>query len=491
MFKSADVDGSEALSVHEIYTVVGSAASLKKQTGQLKKLLIVAVILIIVLMIGIAAMMVVILDAFKDTKASGAMLTTRDGAVMQTSPSLYPLPLLVAPVMSMAQLDAVQSLTVSYTDPQYISQNGTVQKVRVSAAVGNVVKVNETATYFELDSSDYKKVKVWNGEAQIELHNGNTYDVCESDVTCSALMVEDASQAETFLAQAQEALVNAGYASVAHAAERRRLSAYCVGYQMPDTEATSCLNTCPEHPTWVSDGWCDDGGPGSEYNGCSPGTDCDDCQKRDTIGCSNRCAYARNGVCDDGSQGAATNWCPVGTDCDDCGTGGAASSAATAASTRKTATVTTVAPGQSTAFIPRAFLGRTALTAAVPSASRYHHRHFLPPHLQRRLRFQRSRRCHPRQLEGTSLRVPQAVRADAPPQKFRSQGQCLSAASSRSRVAMMSTKRPKRILAQSGGRFSRPPQSRTGRHSMILVWGQTDTEAALPSPPRALTFLST
>ena len=322
MFKSADVDGSGALSVHEIYTVVGSAASLKKQTGQLKKLLIVAVILIIVLMIGIAAMMVVILDAFKDTKASGAMLTTRDGAVMQTSPSLYPLPLLVAPVMSMAQLDAVQSLTVSYTDPQYISQNGTVQKVRVSAAVGNVVKVNETATYFELDSSDYKKVKVWNGEAQIELHNGNTYDVCESDVTCSALMVEDASQAETFLAQAQEALVNAGYASVAHAAERRRLSAYCVGYQMPDTEATSCLNTCPEHPTWVSDGWCDDGGPGSEYNGCSPGTDCDDCQKRDTIGCSNRCAYARNGVCDDGSQGAATNWCPVGTDCDDCGTGG-------------------------------------------------------------------------------------------------------------------------------------------------------------------------
>jgi hypothetical protein len=36
------------------------------------------------------------------------------------------------------------------------------------------------------------------------------------------------------------------------------------------------INACP-NPAWNYDGVCDDGGPGSEYNSCSPGTDCTDC----------------------------------------------------------------------------------------------------------------------------------------------------------------------------------------------------------------------
>ena len=36
----------------------------------------------------------------------------------------------------------------------------------------------------------------------------------------------------------------------------------------------------PTHTGWISDGVCDDGGPGSEYGLCVQGTDCDDCGGR-------------------------------------------------------------------------------------------------------------------------------------------------------------------------------------------------------------------
>ena len=44
--------------------------------------------------------------------------------------------------------------------------------------------------------------------------------------------------------------------------------------------ATECANTCVGNPTYAFDGDCDDGGPGSEYDECSFGTDCFDCDSR-------------------------------------------------------------------------------------------------------------------------------------------------------------------------------------------------------------------
>ena len=35
-----------------------------------------------------------------------------------------------------------------------------------------------------------------------------------------------------------------------------------------------CANTCPDHPQWISDGECDDGGPDSTYSECAYGTLC-------------------------------------------------------------------------------------------------------------------------------------------------------------------------------------------------------------------------
>ena len=44
--------------------------------------------------------------------------------------------------------------------------------------------------------------------------------------------------------------------------------------------ASQCLNTCVGNPSYASDGYCDDGGPGSEYADCALSTDCVDCGTR-------------------------------------------------------------------------------------------------------------------------------------------------------------------------------------------------------------------
>ena len=41
-----------------------------------------------------------------------------------------------------------------------------------------------------------------------------------------------------------------------------------------------CDDSCVGNPTWSSDGYCDDGGPGAQYGGCELGTDCEDCGPR-------------------------------------------------------------------------------------------------------------------------------------------------------------------------------------------------------------------
>jgi hypothetical protein len=102
-------------------------------------------------------------------------------------------------------------------------------------------------------------------------------------------------------------------------------------------EGPGCTNTCID----ASDGYCDDGGPDSDFDICAYGTDCNDCGPRtDTApgeepitppitaeppteeeypGCTNTCRDAYDGVCDDGGEGSQFSICPYGTDCDDCG----------------------------------------------------------------------------------------------------------------------------------------------------------------------------
>ena len=102
----------------------------------------------------------------------------------------------------------------------------------------------------------------------------------------------------------------------------------------PDIATGDCVDD-PDACVYTGDGDCDDGGPGNDYDLCPFGTDCTDCGPRETMSpppspspapdsppgfvCTNDCGYAGDGDCDDGGPGSEYELCDAGTDCDDCG----------------------------------------------------------------------------------------------------------------------------------------------------------------------------
>lgn len=87
--------------------------------------------------------------------------------------------------------------------------------------------------------------------------------------------------------------------------------------------ATADDNTCVD----AFDGFCDDGGPGSDFSICPLGTDLADCGPRGggggggggAVPFENSCVDAFDGFCDDGRPGADFSICPLGSDTFDCG----------------------------------------------------------------------------------------------------------------------------------------------------------------------------
>ena len=90
-----------------------------------------------------------------------------------------------------------------------------------------------------------------------------------------------------------------------------------------DTEDCGPRNPCSNTCVHAYDGECDDGGTGADYSICSLHTDCADCTGSTTgpssESCSNTCSHASDGDCDDGGPGAVYSYCTYGTDCADCG----------------------------------------------------------------------------------------------------------------------------------------------------------------------------
>ena len=106
----------------------------------------------------------------------------------------------------------------------------------------------------------------------------------------------------------------------------------CGGGQPVSQASTLCTDACH----YPSDGLCDDGGAGAQYDECALGTDCTDCGDRlphpsppplpPPNLCTDTCHYESDGDCDDGGQGAEYSSCELGTDCADCGSRVASSS---------------------------------------------------------------------------------------------------------------------------------------------------------------------
>ena len=86
-----------------------------------------------------------------------------------------------------------------------------------------------------------------------------------------------------------------------------RLANYTCNASSSNTSNASssiiCTNTC----NYASDSDCDDGGPGTEYNLCSPGTDCQDCGHLGDVSCSE--PTNESPLCHDRDE---STWCATG-----------------------------------------------------------------------------------------------------------------------------------------------------------------------------------
>ena len=167
---------------------------------KLSLVLLAAFVLILVLFGGVGGVVTWVVASFKDTAAVGATLAANDGHVMKTSKALVPVPLLAAPVLRPEQLEGVDSITVSYLDPIVETE------VRVNAQVAAAVRYSKVHVKFETLSATVKEVLIKDGDATVTLADGTSAGVCESNVQCSALMVDDAAQAGALMEEAIAAL---------------------------------------------------------------------------------------------------------------------------------------------------------------------------------------------------------------------------------------------------------------------------------------------
>jgi hypothetical protein len=84
---------------------------------------------------------------------------------------------------------------------------------------------------------------------------------------------------------------------------------------------TSGAGLCNDTCRYAKNGYCEDGGPGTDYSDCALGTDCTDCKtarRGGTSYCSDSCSTPKNGKCEDGGPGSVAATCPLGSDCTDC-----------------------------------------------------------------------------------------------------------------------------------------------------------------------------
>ena len=107
--------------------------------------------------------------------------------------------------------------------------------------IRSVVSVNNTCVYFRTSGTTADEVHVCNGRAFAILPVYEPYqpgkprvrkpnemkevDICFADVECSALRIDDASNADALLSKADEALVAGGFPTAQTRRERRRLVA--------------------------------------------------------------------------------------------------------------------------------------------------------------------------------------------------------------------------------------------------------------------------
>ena len=233
MIKDADKDGDGKISMTELIDVMENALKTEESKRQYRRGIVALVLVVLILIGSMGAMSAAVAIATKDTYVAGenaTILTNRDRGVMQTGRAEYLVPLVVAPVLPMATLASIQTITLTINDPagQYASVEH-VTRVKHESDV----RVSFSLRCFEKKCDE---LRVWDGEAYLQPAHGDKIQLCKSDVSCAAFTVDDERTAEQYLKQAQDALAAQGL-------EMRRLRQLTEDGQCDSTVVDSTVAT--------------------------------------------------------------------------------------------------------------------------------------------------------------------------------------------------------------------------------------------------------
>ena len=242
-----DTDGDGKFDLNEVRGIAADVLTQKAGKKAYKGIAIASFFLLLAALVAMFGVSFLAGEVLKDTEATNSTLATRDGSVLKTSPATRAMPLLVAPVLELAQLEKMQTMTVSYLDP---INNDT--KVTAVLGLTGAKKISDTKRLVRRRLAvgrvrrDLGRRRVHRPyRCRLALRRsaalparplarpparspppvlpspGGVVRVCEADVTCSALKVDDTADADALLEAAAAALTAAGHGEKMAARERR------------------------------------------------------------------------------------------------------------------------------------------------------------------------------------------------------------------------------------------------------------------------------
>ena len=159
-----DTDGDGKFDLNEVRGIATDVLTQKAGKKAYKGIAIASFFLLLAALVAMFGVSFLAGEVLKDTEATNSTLATRDGKVLKTSPATTAMPLLVAPVLELAQLEQMQTITLSYLDP---ANNDT--KVKAVLGLTGAKKISDTKVTFAVDSPWVDQVKIWDGEAYVVL----------------------------------------------------------------------------------------------------------------------------------------------------------------------------------------------------------------------------------------------------------------------------------------------------------------------------------
>lgn len=206
-----DQNGDGQFSPDEVRAIVVDVQNEKSKTAMLKQAIAGLFFLLVLVLSAIFAISIVAGEAIKETKVdpTGAMTVKGSSNIMSVHEAKVALPLYVAPVLPPSRLEEIDK--VMFTSEVEDVNNNKLQAT-VHMEVTKIYSFSDV--HLEIHGPDGTIISIKNGLASVSsIIDGGRVEapICEADLTCSAITVDDESEKEILTRDANAALKAAGH----------------------------------------------------------------------------------------------------------------------------------------------------------------------------------------------------------------------------------------------------------------------------------------